>query len=64
MFHVCFEILGEFMHIKTLPIKLGCVTTKIQKQLGYVENDGVSHLLQLLRKRKTKDFKIPNVVMV
>ncbi|XP_032675870.1 uncharacterized protein LOC116846312 [Odontomachus brunneus] len=61
MFHACFEVLGEFIHMKALSIKLGCVTTKLQKQLEYVDDDRV---LQLLHKRKIKDLKIPNVVMV
>lgn len=63
-FHACFEIFGKIMHIDTDSIKLGCVTTKLKKQLDYVENDGAFHLLQLLRKRKTEDLKIPTVIMV
>ncbi|XP_014489089.1 PREDICTED: uncharacterized protein LOC106752137 [Dinoponera quadriceps] len=45
-FHACFEILAKFMHIINTPsIKLGCITTKLQKQLEYIDNR-VFHVLQ------------------
>lgn len=62
-FHACFEIIGKFMHIKISSMKLGCITTKVQSQMKYVESKAF-HSLQLLGKRKNENLKIPNVILV
>jgi len=57
-FHACFEILGKLMKLPITKIKLGCVQTKLHKEIKYIENNW-----SLLFVKKTEDT-VPNVIMV
>lgn len=57
-FHACFEILGKLMKLPITKIQLGCVQTKLHKEIKYIENNWLSIFV-----KRTED-SVPKVIMV
>lgn len=57
-FHACFEILGKVMKLPITKIKIGCIQSKLDKKIEYIENNLLPSFF-----KKTEDT-LPNVIMV